>query len=110
MQRRNFFRIDYPPADRPSLHVSGRTYEIANLSEQGLEYVHPGAGQPSVGAPLNGEVSFADGERVEVAGSVVRRDGQAVAVRLARGITFQRMQAEQRRLIAKTRPRDDDGL
>lgn len=99
MQKRNHYRIEYPPAARPVLLIGGRSYEILNLSEQGLKYDHPGGSKPAIGEPLSGTIVFADRKRVEVEGSVLRVVGSTVVAHLGRGVPFGKIMAEQRRFL-----------
>jgi hypothetical protein len=103
MEKRNFYRVNYPPAARPAIIIGGKAYDVLNLSEKGLKYAHPGGDRPEPGKPLAGTVVFADQEKIHVDGSVLRIIGTEIVVTLERGIPFARIIAEQRRFL-KTPP------
>jgi hypothetical protein len=102
MEKRNYYRVNYPPASRPAILIAGKSYEVLNISESGLKYAHPGNDRPAAGAPLLGEIVFSD-EKLEVEGAVFRVAGDEVVVRLERGISFKRIVAEQRRFLKPPR-------
>jgi hypothetical protein len=103
MQNRNFYRINYPPASRPALLLGGRPHEIVNLSEEGLMFDGAGGDRPRVGDPVSGVIVFADQERLEVSGTVLRTAGSGVVLRLDRRVPFAKILSEQRRFL-KHRP------
>jgi hypothetical protein len=103
MEKRNFYRLNYPPSARPALLIGGKSYELLNISEKGLKYAHPGSDLPAAGSPLTGTIVFADKEKLEVEGSVLRSIGTEIVVTLDPGIPFARIIAEQRRFL-KTPP------
>lgn len=101
-QKRQFFRIEYPIDERPSLIVGDDTYEVLDTSERGMRLapIHAQA----VPAALKGILRFRDGSECQVAGSVARQapDGSLV-VKLTLGISLAQIMKEQRRLIQRYR-------
>lgn len=95
--RREYFRLPYPPGAGPVLEVAGARYEVTELSEGGLRLA-PVAGSPAAGARVTGVLYFADGATALVAGTAKAAAG-AVVVVLSRGIELSRMLAEQRRIL-----------
>lgn len=101
MQKRGYFRIDYPPQERPSLVVDGRSYEVMDLSEKGLKYRHPGPDGPRPGDAFSATLAFSETDRLAVGGSVLRRTGPEVVVALVPGLPFAKIISEQQRLLRK---------
>ncbi len=101
---RAYYRLVYPLAFRPRFVVGSDTFQVVDLSEQGIRYVHPGPGRPNPGVAIEGVVRLATGEEVEVEGTVVRVEAPHVALVLSRGVPFGLMLDQQRylqqRLIA----------
>ncbi|VTT97875.1 Uncharacterized protein OS=Vibrio caribbenthicus ATCC BAA-2122 GN=VIBC2010_12544 PE=4 SV=1 [Gemmataceae bacterium] len=97
--RRAFFRLRYPDADRPVLTTGPHRFEVAEVSEAGGRLVLVGT-EPGVGTAVSGPVSFADApEWIE--GTVLRHDaGEAVVVLTVR-VTLRRMLTEQKRLARR---------
>lgn len=107
--RRAFFRLRYPEADRPAFAAGPCRFAVAEVSEAGARLVLAGA-EPAVGAAVAGWLQFADGSEW-VEGSVLRHDaGEAVVVLTAR-VTLRRMIAEQKRLARRypARPAPGEG-
>lgn len=101
-QKRQFFRIEYPIDERPSLIVGDDTYEVLDTSERGMRLA-PIGHQPIPGN-LKGTLRFRDGSECLVAGMVARQapDGSLV-VKLTVGISLANIMKEQRRLIQRYR-------
>lgn len=101
---RAYYRLVYPLAFRPTFVVGGAKFQVVDLSEQGIRYVHPGPSRPNPGVAVEGLVRLPTGEEVEVEGTVVRVEAPQVALVLSRGVPFGLMLDQQRylqqRLIA----------
>jgi hypothetical protein len=101
MQKRGFFRIDYPPQERPGLILSGRSHEVLDLSEGGVRYRHLGPDAPAVGDRVSAVLAFSETERLPVSGTVLRKSGGDVVLRLVPGVPFAKVISEQQRLLRK---------
>jgi len=101
-ERRKYFRLRYPftYAFRPKLLclTNGTEADITELSEGGLRCL---AGQRwPIGLTLHGLVHFTDdNEDFEIVGIVIRHQGEEVVLRTPRGVSWQRMLIEQRKLL-----------
>jgi hypothetical protein len=104
LHERAFYRLVYPIAHRPTLRVGGDRFQVVDLSEQGIRYLHPGPSAPTPGSGVVGLLHLESGERLEIEGRVVRLEPPYVALELTRGVPFGLMLAQQRflqqRLIA----------
>lgn len=100
--RREFYRIEYPRADQPTLRVDGRRYRVHDCSERGLRFAVPAHAAFARGAGVHGLLRFRRGAETEVDGTVVWTSPDAVALQLdGSGIPFALILFEQRRLYAK---------
>ena len=98
-QRRAYYRLRYPEAERPMVEVGDNTYPVVELSEAGVR-VHVGATAPArPGTPFSGFIRFRDDDVVPVRGDWFRFEGTEAVVRLSAGVSMRRMLDEQRRLI-----------
>jgi hypothetical protein len=104
LHERAFYRLIYPIAHRPTFRVGGDRFQVIDLSEQGIRYLQPGPTVPTPGSAVAGLLLLETGERLEVAGKVVRVEPPYVALELTRGVPFGLMLEQQRylqqRLIA----------
>lgn len=98
--RRGFYRLRYPDAERPALDADGLVAAVAELSEGGMRVV-AGDFRVAVGCRVAGEVRFADGETVWVDGTVLRHDAGEAVLQLEVGVPLPRMVAEQKRLLRR---------
>jgi hypothetical protein len=100
-QRRDYYRLEYPAAERPTLRFKGGDYTVSEVSAGGLRLL---AGRPAgfrVGQFFAGVLRFVDGGISPVVGAVHRFDGTDVVVKLTIGIRPSRMMAEQLRIRRK---------
>lgn len=104
-QNRDFFRLEYPPEERPRLIVGSTQAVILNLSEGGC-FAEVSSSSTNilqvVGAQFTGQIVFADGDSVAVAGEILRIiSAGRVAIRFSSGLTFAKMMSEHRRIREK---------
>lgn len=101
-QKRQYFRIEFPVVERPSLIIGKDTIEVIDASERGLRILPP-AGKSTL-TEIKGTLKFRDGSECLVAGKVTRTfDDGSLAVQLTVGISLTLIMKEQRRLIQKYR-------
>lgn len=105
--RRDFYRINFPAEERPhvlldasgSIRVVG---EVLECSERGLRFTSPTRWLHGTSVPISGEIVFSRGARARVAGSVIRVQGDEVAIFLGRtAIPLAIILDEQRHLRAR---------
>jgi hypothetical protein len=102
--RREYFRINYPLDEQPSLFVGVARYRVRECSERGLSFMSRGGEGFTEGGEIAGIMEFASGQRAEVAGRIVRVFDDVVAVELSqRNVPFGIILSEQRRLHAQGR-------
>ena len=99
--RRRYFRLNYPAAERPTIRWRGRDYRVAQISEGGIKVHSPEADESAVGRNFAGIVRFKDGGTAPIVGVVLRADDAEMVVQLTKRIDFRRMLSEQRRVREK---------
>jgi hypothetical protein len=94
--RRDFYRIPYPPEDRPRFVLADSICEVLDCSERGLRYRSSASYLPPVGEEISGRLRFQRGEEVWVRGGIVRVEGEEIALHLENaGIPFGTILQEQ---------------
>ena len=105
--RRDHYRIQFPVEERPRILLDSQgalrlVCDVIECSESGLRFLTPTRGLRGAGTAVSGTVVFAGGAEVHVAGTVIRVQGEEVALRLGRaGIPLAVVLEEQRRLRAR---------
>jgi len=101
-ERRSCYRVRYPAEARPRLILENRAFEVTELCEGGMRFLHRNRIPTEVGDFIAGEVRFKDGSRTEVCGKIRRGDGPSEAVVTdLEGIPMQTLISEQRYLAKK---------
>lgn len=107
LNRRECYRVVYPRTARPILTVKKKhsaqqrqlDFQIVDISEQGICFRDNGSLGPL--GELEGIVRFHNGETHRISGCVVRQTHDSVCVQLHSGIPWNKILAEQRRLISR---------
>jgi c-di-GMP-binding flagellar brake protein YcgR len=101
VNRRQYVRIYYPqncPTKfLPELIIHYRAYQILDISEGGIRFYVPHMRLIHDGV-VTGAIRFTDSTFVEIAGEVVRRMRNQIALKLEIGIPYSRILSEQVRL------------
>lgn len=104
--RRQFFRLEYPPGSGPKLVSSGIKLEVLDISEQGLLIqVKNSSPTVKVGGGFTASLTFPDGESMLVFGNIVRVNEDKLSIKLRRPIPLRIIMAEQRRIIQNFKQR-----
>jgi hypothetical protein len=96
--RRAFYRLRYPDADRPRLLFDNMEFAVVELSESGGR-IELKKWQLGTGRVVAGWVRFHDGFAVTIQGTVLRTEGDEAILHFSAGVCLGRMLAEQKRLI-----------
>jgi len=97
-ERRAFYRLRYPESERPKLLADNMECDVLELSESGARLAQVRR-HFRTGRTVSGAIQFAEGDAVEVEGTVLRIEGAEVVVQLTMCVSLKRMLEEQRRLI-----------
>lgn len=101
-ERRRFYRIEYPTADRPLFHVEDTTYPVINVSEGGVHVLCEAKVAMMAGKMVKGRIDFLGREEAMVEGIVCRTTDTTVTLDLGEGpVPFRIILSEQRYLIRK---------
>ncbi len=110
-QQRDFFRLVYPPEDRPSIQIEESIFLIADLSEQGIKFIHKDTVNFPVGVRMNATIIFKDGSESEITGDIIRvvhdTPPSFTVVELVKGVPMSKMLSEQRILIRKYKGKEN---
>jgi hypothetical protein len=97
-QRREHYRVVYPPGMQPALKIVGRSFFVVDLSEAGIRFENPERIKLP-GDLLQGTVTFHDGGTENVMGRVCReQDTYTVIFLIVKRISYTRILAEQKYL------------
>jgi PilZ domain len=107
VNRRNTFRIIYPVLVRPTLVVEAADdnpirnleYPVVDLSQGGSCFLDDG----SLGdmQRLSGHIRLNNGDRIRIAGKLIRKKGNQVSVQFVNPIAWSTLLQEQRRVLAQ---------
>ena len=104
--RRGYFRLRYPEADRPLLLFGSLSVHVVELSETGMRVL--GEHEPLwPGADFAARLRFSDGVVIGVNGTVLRREAEVTVLKFRTGVPFRQMLGEQRRVLPKSDPVGD---
>ena len=103
-QKRGFYRLRYPAAERPTLSIGDRKFVVSEVSEEGARIVISGSCSLDPNKPFSGVLTFPTGETESIKGSVLRSTDNEIVANLTSGISLKRMTAEQIRLRQKYPP------
>ncbi len=98
--RREFYRVEYPDGYRPKMvlrHKAGevKKYEVIDISEKGINIVGKEMSELRPKSKIDAQITFTDGESVDIKGKVLRVNEDQVAIYLAKGIPLPRIIKEQ---------------
>jgi hypothetical protein len=94
--RREYFRIIYPLACRPKLIISGKEYDVIDISEHGIRFTCKEMNEFQPGLDVNIKVTFNNSEPLDLKGIVLRIDKKIAVMSLTKSIPLDRIIAEQR--------------
>jgi hypothetical protein len=100
-ESRGYYRLEYPPAERPTVRYKGRDYRVSEASEVGVKILLDRHCAVYAGQFFAGVIRFKDGGIVPVVGVVLRHDKREMVVKFTIGISFSRILAEQVRIHKK---------
>jgi hypothetical protein len=100
LDQRKYFRVKYPPNDRPILRVGTHSYEVLDISERGLKFASDQ--EAKFAEWVRGTLIFSDRESLVVEGRIIWKKEAQIGLKLATPISYIRILKEQRSLIEIT--------
>ncbi len=104
VQQREFYRLWYPVAERPSLRIDDQEFDVSEVSEAGARIVIASQVELADAEAFTGTVTFRTGEKDCVKGTILRSSENEIVANLTTGISLKRMMAEQIRIRQKYPP------
>lgn len=104
VQQREFYRLWYPVAERPSLRIDDQEFDVSEVSEAGVRIVIASQVELADAEVFTGTITFRSGEKESVEGTILRSSENEIVANLTIGISLKRMMAEQIRIRRKYPP------
>jgi hypothetical protein len=102
-QRREHYRLEYPPAERPLFVAGDLVLRVADISERGLGLViTPESPVLGDGTVLEGTIQFRHADPLDVTALVVRHEPGLLGLRLyVHTIPFATVLTEERAILSR---------
>lgn len=98
--QREFYRLEFPPPERPRLLVGRQCYEVIDCSARGVRLRVAEQPLPSLGEVVEGHLRFRRQGQLFVRGSVIRIQNGEIALHLAdRDIPIALIRGEERHML-----------
>lgn len=94
--RREHYRIIYPLTCRPKLRIVRKEYDVVDISESGVKFLHNRGAKLTPGSKIEAEITFDDGSSLDIHGEILRINDNILILKLHRGIPFWKIVDEQR--------------
>ncbi|MDH4027873.1 MAG: PilZ domain-containing protein [Nitrospirota bacterium] len=101
--KRQHYRIVYPISCRPSLKITRKEFEVVDISESGIRFLNKKWAPFTPGVRIQAEITFNDGDTLEIDGEILRVDDQVSILKLHNSIPFWKI-VEEQRYIKKNYP------
>jgi hypothetical protein len=94
--RREHYRIIYPVSCRPKLVINNKQYDVIDVSERGVRFLHQGTCTLQPGSETRINITFHSGESLNIKCKVLRFNDTAAILSLLQEIPFEIIIEEQR--------------
>ena len=100
VERRAYFRVNYPPTERPILQIGKNEFEVFDISERGLQFWN----NQNIKLPewVRGTITLHNNVPLNIEGRIVWKYESGIGVKLITAIPYARILEEQRYLINLT--------
>lgn len=95
--QRKYFRVKYPPNERPLFRIGTHSFEVLDISERGLKFASNQ--EVKFAEWVRGTLVFADRESLVVEGRIIWKKETQIGLKLATPISYTRILKEQRSLV-----------
>jgi hypothetical protein len=99
-EKRELYRLRFPPPERPHLIVGRQRYEVLDCSARGLRLIITQHPLPSLGDLVEGQLLFRRSSHVPIRGLVIRIQNGEIALHMPESeIPFTILRSEERYLL-----------
>ncbi|MCP5159898.1 MAG: PilZ domain-containing protein [Gammaproteobacteria bacterium] len=99
-EKREYYRLQFPPAKRPQLLIDENGHAVIDCSAHGIRYVAAPGTPPSLGEHVKGLLRFRHGAQTPILGVVLRvEEGEIVLCIPDREIPSTLLRSEERHLL-----------
>ena len=94
--KREHYRIVYPLSCRPKLKIIKKEYEVMDISESGIKFLHRNGIELTPGSKIHAEITFDNGTSLDIDGEILRIDDYIMILKLQHSVPFWKIVDEQR--------------
>lgn len=101
---RNYFRVEYPSEVQPTIKLEDGSFPVINLCEGGVKFSFNTKDHDLKvleQKTFHATIIFHNHDQSEVIGKIIRSDKNYLVLKLSKGVSFQKIMAEQRFLLNK---------
>lgn len=99
-EKREFYRLKFPPFERPCLLVGRQQYEVLDCSARGLRFTLSRQAPPSLGDWVEGRLQFRRNTHAPIRGLIIRIQNGEIALYMPDNeIPFTILRGEERYLL-----------
>ncbi|HRF42641.1 MAG TPA: PilZ domain-containing protein [Candidatus Competibacteraceae bacterium] len=99
-ERREYYRLQFPPAKRPQLLINKDSHAVIDCSARGIRYAALSGTLPAPGEQVTGLLRFRHGAQAPILGVVIRAEGDEIVLYLPnREIPSTLLRSEERHLL-----------
>ncbi|MCW9013914.1 MAG: PilZ domain-containing protein [Gammaproteobacteria bacterium] len=103
-QQREYYRINYPMAERPSLISREEEFEVIDVSEYGVKFKIQEISPFILGEEVTADIRFSDDEVYPCSGHINRYTNKEVVILLETPIPLNKIRSEHIHLINRRSP------
>lgn len=92
---KRYLKMQYPDESCPFITVKGRSRRVTVLCENALVVLTKGLSNKSLGAIINGIITFPNGHKDDIHGYVIFIKGKSIVIKLLKSIKIQRINEQQ---------------
>jgi len=103
--KRRFYRIEYPTDARPKLRIKKKSYEVIDISEEGVKFCYnEPAEEMHIGDKIKGEIVFRNNQSIRLEGRVMRLLKKNIIVKPKKSIPYEEVIIKEEIYVLKNYP------
>jgi len=103
--KRQFYRINYPVDARPRLRINKKSYDIIDISEEGIKFRYDEVlEERHLGAKIRGTITFKGGQALDLKGTVTRLFKEDMIIKPKESISYEDIIIKEQLYILKNYP------